>query len=192
MKGRLDPQDVEPIIDEAVELEEADRARVDREVVREALREVDVAPERLEEAEARVAARRVAAQKRKRTILAVAAAVVVAGAGTAAVVAGMSAHSAALAGITATDATVHGLEAARPVATFEANLRDAPMGSQVDLQCEWSDPSGHVVHENHWKTKPIDRGVFPTHCKFELPSGPSGYTVTLRQGQKTLAVTRLP
>ena len=68
--------DLEEIVEEAQRLEDAERERLTQEEKREVLRELDIAPEKLEAAEAAVAVRRAEEAKKRRTMMIVAAAVI--------------------------------------------------------------------------------------------------------------------
>ncbi|MCS6884319.1 MAG: DUF3859 domain-containing protein [Acidobacteriota bacterium] len=58
---------------------------------------------------------------------------------------------------------------------YRAKLQNAPIGRQLDLSCRWYGPSGKLEHENRWRTKPIDKSVWPTECRCRLGSGsPTG------------------
>lgn len=54
----------------------------------------------------------------------------------------------------------------RGTVVFRVTLADAPVGETLALQCDWVDPSGTVVHQNRYRTQPIDREVWPTACRY--------------------------
>lgn len=184
------------IVEEAQRLDDAQRDRLSREETREVLRDLDINPETLEAAEAVVAERRAARAKKQRMRMALAA-VALAVMGLAAGGIAWSRHTAAqLAHIVVTShgVTAHGEPApfraeASPELTMDAVIQHAPEGASLDLACTWSDPSGTISHENHWKTKPIDHDAWSTHCRTQLkPSAPRGsWTVTMKQGNRVLA-----
>ena len=64
---------------------------------------------------------------------------------------------------------------------YRVTLDHAPIGSTLTLDCDWIDPSGKVVHQNHYTTNEINKPVWPTHARFLLPSdAPTGtWTVKL-------------
>jgi hypothetical protein len=68
-----------------------------------------------------------------------------------------------------------------PELWYRVTLRDVPLGIQLDLQCDWIDPAGTVVHRNRYQTRTIDKAVWPTHAKCRIrPDAPTGtWTVKL-------------
>lgn len=187
--------DLEEIVEEAQRLEDAEREKLTQQEKREVLRELDIAPEKLEAAEAAVAARRAEEAKKRRTMMIVAAAIV-AVAGIAAGAFAWSRHTAGLlAGIAVSEhaVSVDGKPApfAAPGAEvkLDATLTHAPVGHAVELTCTWRDAGGAVAHQNKWTTKTIDREVWGTHCRTKLgASAPPGtWSVTMEQGGRTLA-----
>jgi len=76
-----------------------------------------------------------------------------------------------------------------PELRFELAVRDVPKGGELALTCDWSDPSGARVHQNHWTTKAMDHEPWPTHCRYALtPTSPTGrWTVTMKQAERVLA-----
>ncbi len=187
MNPKLDRSDVEPLLEEAIAIDEEDKERVDRAAVREALQEVGVSPSRLEEAEVRLREKQEHARATKRKLAIACTVAFVASLVVALVLTQSRSTSATLAAMTAGEATVVGLTGAKPTATLEANLHNAPQGKAIELGCEWRDESGHIMHENHWSTKPVDRAVWPTHCKFEPPKK-GHFAVTLKEGTRPLVV----
>ncbi len=57
-----------------------------------------------------------------------------------------------------------------PELFYRVTLKDAPVGQTLSLSCSWTDPSGQVVKENHYQTRPIDTGIWQTHCRYQLGS----------------------
>ncbi len=72
---------------------------------------------------------------------------------------------------------------------FDVTVRDVPKGASVDLTCDWTDPAGARVHQNHWSTKAMDHDPWPTHCRYPLTaaSATGKWTVTMKQGDRVLA-----
>jgi hypothetical protein len=70
----------------------------------------------------------------------------------------------------------------RPEVWYRVTLAGAPVGAQLDLICDWSDPAGRVAHRNRYRTRVIDRPAWPTHARYRLgPGSPTG-TWTVRLG----------
>lgn len=64
---------------------------------------------------------------------------------------------------------------------YRVTLENAPVGVVLALTCDWLDPSGQVVHQNHYKTRAIGDPVWVTHARYRLgPQSPLGnWTVKL-------------
>ncbi len=64
---------------------------------------------------------------------------------------------------------------AKPEIWFRVTLENAPVGKTLTLDCDWIDPAGNVVHQNHYSTKEIDRPRWPTHAHYQFgPASPLG------------------
>jgi hypothetical protein len=70
---------------------------------------------------------------------------------------------------------------ARPDIWFRVTLENAPVGKTLTLDCDWTDPAGKVVHQNHYTTKEIDRPRWPTHAHYQFgrASPPGKWVVVL-------------
>ena len=53
---------------------------------------------------------------------------------------------------------------------YQVTLKNAPNERQLSLQCEWTNPSGQIVHQSKYKTRKIDRPVWNTNCFYDLGS----------------------
>ncbi len=62
-----------------------------------------------------------------------------------------------------------------PEVFYNVTLENAPVGKQLELGCNWLDPSRKIAHQNNWKTKAIAKEVWNTHCRYQfnenVPSG---------------------
>ena len=56
---------------------------------------------------------------------------------------------------------------------YQVTLKNAPIGSQLSLQCDWINPSGQIVHQSKYQTRTIDTPVWNTHCFYDLGSASS-------------------
>lgn len=76
-----------------------------------------------------------------------------------------------------------------PTVVYHVTLNGAPEGEKLPLSCAWLDPSGHVVHENAYKTARIDKTVWPTHCRCLVgtASAPGTWKVEMRLGGRVLS-----
>jgi len=53
---------------------------------------------------------------------------------------------------------------------YQVRLKNAPIDRQLSLQCDWTNPSGQIVHQSKYKTRTIDRSVWNTNCFYDLGS----------------------
>ncbi|MEG3842954.1 DUF3859 domain-containing protein [Microcoleus sp. herbarium14] len=53
---------------------------------------------------------------------------------------------------------------------YQVTLKNAPIGSHLALQCDWTNPSGQIVHQNSYKTRTIETAVWNTNCFYDLGS----------------------
>jgi hypothetical protein len=177
----VDREQLPAVVAEVDRLAQRRRDVLDPEEARAVLAEVGLPPELLEEAQAELARREEAKAQRRRTLGVVLAAVlVISGAATAWIVSSRG-TAAALAQTTGTRSVLYDerapgkdvasvRRAEAPTLRFEVELAHAPRGAEVPLACDWSGPSGTVQHQGTWKTKPVDRDPWPTHCRFTVPS----------------------
>lgn len=76
----------------------------------------------------------------------------------------------------------------KPMAVYFVTLTEVPKWRRLDLDCQWRDPRGTVVHENHYETERIGRSPWTTHCRNQLglDSPPGRWTVTMSSGERLL------
>ena len=195
MGPKVAKDELEDIVGEAQRLHDADRNELTRGEVREVLRDLDIPPEKLDEAERLVKERR-AKQRENRRSLMVAAVLVIAVAGLVTTTVVYTKHKAARAAktwvahhaVTSNGKASPFERSGSPEVRLDAEVAEAPVGDRLDLSCEWVEPSGTRAHENRYTTKSIDRALWPTHCRYTLaPSSPTGtWTVTLKQSDRSL------
>ncbi|MEG4350853.1 DUF3859 domain-containing protein [Microcoleus sp. LAD1_D3] len=53
---------------------------------------------------------------------------------------------------------------------YQVTLQNAPIGNQLSLQCDWTNPSGQIVRQSKYTTRTIDTAVWNTHCFYDLGS----------------------
>ncbi len=167
---RLTDEEFEEVVEVIAKNEAHAGSGVSRDDAREVLRELDLPPDKLDDAAVLVRQRRDAAalekSKKKRALLL--------GAGVLAVVltAGVGlglwkqAQAAKVAGITAAD-PVLSVEAEQ--LRLSAKLMSAPRGESVPMSCAWIGADGALLHENAWQTKPVSHDAWETHCVFQNP-----------------------
>ncbi|MEG4859056.1 DUF3859 domain-containing protein [Microcoleus sp. K1-B6] len=57
-----------------------------------------------------------------------------------------------------------------PRVYYQVTLKNAPIGNQLSLQCDWINPSGDIVHQGRYQTRTIDTPIWNTHCFYDLGS----------------------
>ncbi|MGF1673961.1 MAG: DUF3859 domain-containing protein [Rivularia sp. (in: cyanobacteria)] len=55
-----------------------------------------------------------------------------------------------------------------PSVFYNVTLQDAPVGKELELGCNWLDPSRQIAHQSNWKTKTISKEVWNTHCRYQF------------------------
>jgi hypothetical protein len=53
---------------------------------------------------------------------------------------------------------------------YQVTLKNAPIGRQLSLQCDWTNPSGQIVHQGRYQTRTIDTPIWNTNCFYDLGS----------------------
>jgi hypothetical protein len=201
MDPKIDRDELAEIVEETARIAEEERALVDLPQARQILRELDLPAEHLDDTRQALATRRserLARRKRALIVAALGLACVVSGAGLA-----WHAHAKAeaLASISVSQSTLtlHGVpvatsltRVAAPELVFDVVLAEAPQGASLDLTCVWRAPDGAVRYENRWQTKPVDRSLWPTHCRRAFGTGDAvgAWSVTMREGGHDLATQR--
>ena len=198
---RIDRKDLEEIVVEAARIDARERERLDPAEAAEILRELDVGPEHLPEAQRAVAERRLARLQARRRLL-------VAGLGGlglvlvgGAVLLSARSHEQSLdaVGVSRAEIELDGQPAVGPIAhdpgaklSFEVVLEHPPGSARLELTCRWIDPAGRERHLNRWKTQPIEHDHWPTHCRHEFdPRDVNGaWAVTMTLGDRELATGR--
>jgi len=201
MEPKVDREELAEIVEEAAHIEELERDLVDAPDARKILEELNLPGERLGEARQAVADRHARDKAKTKQSALIAGGVLLlalAGGGLAlehgAHVDSLAAMSVSESHVLTHDAPVGGplSRATAPEVTFQAVLAHAPHGEPLDLTCDWKGPSGEIERQSHWQTKPVDKDVWPTHCKrtFGASDAPGARTVSLRQGDHELASGR--
>jgi hypothetical protein len=199
MGPRVAKEQLEDIVEEAQRLEDAEREELTRGEVREVLRDLDISPDKLDEAERLALLRRAQAKKRRKLGLLAAGGLALALAVGGAVYVSSRATADRLAqttvaqhAVTANGETSPFSRATSPEVKLDVAIAGAPRGERLELTCDWIDPGGVKVHESRWTTKTVDRDPWPTHCRYPLgPAAPTGtWTVTAKQGERVLSTGR--
>jgi hypothetical protein len=192
VKREIDRDELGEIVEQVARTAEHERELLDEDEVKAVLHELDLPAHRLEEARRVVAARRAELARRRKRLLLVSAAL------TTVIVAALAfgwqqqTEAAALSRISVAHSTLEPGTVVRredrPEITLSASLANAPEGERVELGCDWTDGNGTLRYQQRWRTKPIDRELWPTHCKQRLgPADPAGtWSVTLSQERRPL------
>ena len=183
---RLTDEEFEDVVEEIAKDQAREGSGVSEDQAREALRELDLPPEKLDDAAAKVRQRHeaeaLAKSKKKRTLLlgaGVLAALLALGVG---IGLWTQAKAAKVAAITATDPVLS--EEAGQL-RLSAKLMSAPNGESVPMTCAWSGADGALFHENAWQTKPVSHDAWETHCV--LPNAPQHVKVAMKAHGKVVA-----
>ncbi|MFO0661538.1 MAG: hypothetical protein U0165_17155 [Polyangiaceae bacterium] len=202
---RIPRQKLGPIIDEIEQLEREGEL-LERAEVQQVLQQVAVPTNRLDEAVARVEARELEsakkAESRRKVVRIAAIGVGLTVLATSAIGYTMYERSAALARVTASDAQLSVAGAPKPNTVpikitgaqdiqLDVVLHEAPSGRSLDMTCDWVGPSGQTLFESRYQTKTIDRGNWPTHCKYSFKStAPTGaWTVRMKVEDRVVIET---
>jgi hypothetical protein len=190
---------VKEIVAEVQKIERSRNALLTLDETRGVLRELDLPAELLDEALAAIRARNEASHGRRRTIARAAGAAIAVLAVAAGLFAWRQHESSKFARTVAASAYVGAgpAEAAtstfhrsqQPELVFRVTLKDAPLGEKVPLACDWLGPEGRPLHQSSWRTQPIDRDPWPTHCRMQAtPASPTGtWRVRMTQDGREIA-----
>lgn len=72
---------------------------------------------------------------------------------------------------------------------WDVTLLNVPIGKPLDLQGEWLDPRGRVMHRNGYRTKTVMHDPWNTHVRYQLPGDAAvgAWRVRLLRGGQTIA-----
>ncbi len=180
MQKRLTPKQVSQIVAEVERLSQQRQSEIEIEELQQILQELNLPDDLLDEAIMQVYRKQALDNQKKRNrwiIGGVATVVLSAGA---AVFFVQQQHYSALEGISVYDSRI-GFKRNDPAANvkeinrqnspevfYNVTLKDAPVGKQLKLGCNWLDPNRQIAHQNSWKTKTITKEVWNTHCRYQF------------------------
>jgi len=80
----------------------------------------------------------------------------------------------------------------RPDVTLRVTLVGAPVGEELALACDWTDPSGQAARHNRYRTRAITSTLWPTHCHQLLgpDTAPGTWSVRMSLDDRQLALAR--
>lgn len=181
MSERLTQAQLDKLVAEVEELSQRQQAELDAQQIKEILQEVNLPPELFEEAMIQLGRNKVleVRKRRYRWLIGIISSVT-----TLILLFALLSHQnqqQRLARITArsdriTLAEDHGgnlssVSRGNEGKTFyRVSLYDVPVGKKLSLSCNWINPSGQVVHQNHYKTKEITTPVWNTFCRYQMAS----------------------
>ncbi len=79
-----------------------------------------------------------------------------------------------------------------PRVYYQVTLKNAPIGNQLSLQCDWINPSGQIVRQSKYQTRKIDTPVWNTHCFYDLGSASSPGNWEVRMSLDGRAISTEP
>lgn len=74
---------------------------------------------------------------------------------------------------------------------YRVTLRDVPLGEQLELSCNWIDPTGKIFHQSRWETRDTNKAVWETQCRCRVgTAAPKGnWKVEMKLGDRLLKTT---
>jgi hypothetical protein len=176
---RLTEEQLQMIVGEVQRLSQRHEAEIDTEQVKEILQELNLSPEFLPDALMqlhRQEALKVQQKRNRKLIIVAAIAIVLITLG--AIFFGQTQQQ-TLNNVTATqDRITLTQDNSGSVGTisrqangdvvYRITLSKAPVGERLELTCKWFDPSGQIVHQNIYKTKPITTPTWNTACRHNI------------------------
>ncbi len=109
-----------------------------------------------------------------------------------------SSHSSSLARITAdtgrvTRTTDNGENLSAVTAdgqdvVYRVTLREVPLGEQLNLSCNWIDPTGKVFYQSRWETRDTNKEIWETQCRCRVgAAAPKGnWKVEMKLGDRLI------
>jgi len=79
----------------------------------------------------------------------------------------------------------------RPEVYYRVTLKAAPVGKHLSVGCTWLDPAGQVAHQNRWQTRQIDKSLWTTYCRYQVPADATTgrWKVQMSLGDRILSTT---
>ncbi len=74
---------------------------------------------------------------------------------------------------------------------YRVTLRDVPLGENLNLSCNWIDPTGKIVHQSRWETKDTNKAVWETQCRcgFRTDAPKGTWKVEMKLGDRLIKAT---
>lgn len=62
-----------------------------------------------------------------------------------------------------------------PQVSYQVTLKNAPIGKNLELSCNWISPNGEIVKQNRYRTRDITTSIWNTRCRYTIgASSPIG------------------
>lgn len=75
-----------------------------------------------------------------------------------------------------------------PTIYYQVKLQQTPVGRQLTLGCNWTNPLGQLAHQNRYQTRPIEKNVWNTRChQLDANSPPGTWRVEMFLGDRILS-----
>ncbi len=184
MQKRLTQKQVSQIVAEVERLSQRRQSEIEVEELQQILQELNLPDDLLDEAVMQVYRKQALDNQKKRNRWIIGGVMAVVLGAVAATFFVQQQHYSALARISVYDSRVgfrrndsnHIKEIERqktPEVFYNVTLQNAPVGKQVELGCNWLDPSRQIAHQSIWKTKTIAKKVWNTHCRYQFKQNAS-------------------
>lgn len=181
METRLTQDRLAQIVREVERLQQRREAELDPEQVKQILLELNLSPDLLDEALLQLRRREALADRNRKKQWIVGGAIAAILAGVAFTAFFSHQHQQAIARVTVQqdrltfsaddggNLTVISRNNS-PEIFYRVTLNDAPIGKKLSLSCDWIDPTGTIVKQNHYSTREIDKTVWNTYCRHQFGS----------------------
>lgn len=186
MQKRLTPKQVSQIVAEVDRLSQQRQSEIEVEELQQILQELNLPDDLLDEAVMQVYRKQALDKQKQRNRWIIAGLVAVTLSTVAAIFFVQQQHESALERITGHNprigfrhndsTTVEEINLQNsPEVFYNVTLEDAPVGKQLELGCNWLDPSRQIAHQSNWKTKTITNKIWNTHCRYKFnQNAPTG------------------
>ena len=198
MQKRLTPKQVSQIVAEVERLSQRRQSEIEVEELQQILRELNLPDDLLDEAVMQVYRKQALDNQKKRNRWIIGGITAVVMGAVAATFVMQQQQQQALKGISYDgrlgfrpndSASLEEIERKNtPEVFYNVTLRDAPVGKQLELGCNWLTPNREIAHQNSWKTKTISKEVWNTYCRYEFSENvpPGKWIVQMTLGDEVL------
>ncbi|NES80118.1 MAG: DUF3859 domain-containing protein [Moorea sp. SIO2B7] len=200
MTEKITPEQINQIVAEINRLANQKETEIDRQQLEEILKELNLPVELLDEALLAFKKRKSKARKSKRIMLAITCLIFVSVALISTMTIFYQKRQQALGEMTAIknritleednggDLTIINRQDT-PRLHFRVTLENTPVGKPLALGCDWINPSGKIVHQNRYKTRPVEKEIWHTRCRYRIGAASEAgkWNVQMFSGDRLLA-----